>query len=304
MTQLQAVGVILLLVIFSCAKVILQGRISRRMLRNPSDSLRFHTEVFVFTALLLGVFFPPLSFPAGGWLMASAAGAFSAIYQVTYAAALRRGSVSMTVLISNFNTILVAFFSIIVFKEPLFLSQALGIACLIVSMILVSSKGEVERCDKTHKWFFLALFAMLSCAAASILMKLFAKWGSESVAQSRSFVSVMYFFAAIVAALLHVWRIRTGRHEKSTYPVVAPRLSVAALAMAAVLGGYQLFYTLGLSGIDGGFLYPTYAGAQSVLMTVIGVLFFGDRLDTRQRIGTGFGIACVVLMNWNFIPLV
>ncbi len=302
MSQLDAIGVILLLVLFSCAKVLLQGRISRRSLHNASDSLLFHAQLFLITALLLGMIFPPHAFPPSGWLLALAAGACSMLYQVTYAAALRMGSVSLTVLIANFNTILTALFSMIFFHERVYLSQLLGIALLILSMVLLS-KHESRKCPVRGKWFLLSLVAMLSCAAASIVMKLFVKWESTSVDMGRSFVAVMYFFAALIAGILYLQR-RNGRaHEESTYSVKSARLWISAAAVAAVLGGYQIFYTLGIARISGGFLYPTYAGMQSLAMTGIGMLAFGDKLEGRQWIGVACGIACVVLMNLQIFPL-
>ncbi len=302
MSQFDAVGVILLLVLFSCAKVLLQGRVSRSFLHNASDSLLFHAQLFLITALLLGVVFPPISFPSRGWLMAFAAGAFSMLYQVTYAAALRMGSVSLTVLIANFNTILTALFCMIAFHERIYLSQLLGIALLILSMVLLS-KHEARKCPVRGKWFLLSLVAMLSCAAASIIMKLFVKWESTSVDMGRSFVAVMYFFAALIAGLLYLQR-RNGRtHEKSTYSIKSAHLWISALTVAAVLGGYQIFYTLGIAQISGGFLYPTYAGMQSLAMTGIGMFAFGDKLERRQWVGVACGIACIVLMNLQIFPL-
>ena len=55
--------------------------------------------------------------------------------------------------------------------------------------------------------------------------------------------------------------------------------------------------------IDGGFMFPTYSGMQSLGMTVIGILLFKDKLSKRQVLGVVTGISCVVLMNvrWGLL---
>ena len=52
--------------------------------------------------------------------------------------------------------------------------------------------------------------------------------------------------------------------------------------------------------IPGSFFFPTFSGMSSVLMTVIGILLFGDRLNKRQWVGVLFGIGAVVLLNVQF----
>jgi multidrug transporter EmrE-like cation transporter len=49
--------------------------------------------------------------------------------------------------------------------------------------------------------------------------------------------------------------------------------------------------------INGSVLYPTYNGLQAVIMGIVGVIFFGDKLSSKQKLGMIFGIASIALMN-------
>ena len=78
---------------------------------------------------------------------------------------------------------------------------------------------------------------------------------------------------------------------------------VYALIIGVVLGVYQKFYAMGMAKMDASFMMPTYAGMQSVGMTVIGVVMFKDRLSTRQKVSVLCGIACIIIMNLRILPL-
>jgi len=95
----------------------------------------------------------------------------------------------------------------------------------------------------------------------------------------------------------------TGRREGNTYGFFNRRVLLYALSIGVILGIYQKFYLIGLEKIDGGFLFPTYSGMQSLCMTVIGILFFKDKLSVRQIFGVACGIICVVLMNVRYLKL-
>ena len=54
---------------------------------------------------------------------------------------------------------------------------------------------------------------------------------------------------------------------------------------------------------DGTFMMPTYSGLQTVMMTLVGVLIFHDKLSRRQLLGVLFGVVCVICMNLRILPL-
>ena len=52
-----------------------------------------------------------------------------------------------------------------------------------------------------------------------------------------------------------------------------------------------------MSVVEGTFHFPTYAGLQSLTMTLVGIVMFKDKLSKKQMIGVVCGIVSVVLMN-------
>lgn len=73
-----------------------------------------------------------------------------------------------------------------------------------------------------------------------------------------------------------------------------------ATVMGLDLAIFQKVYMIGNMEIPGSLFFPTFSGMQSVVMTMIGVLMFGDRLNKRQWVGVLFGIGAVVLLNVQF----
>ena len=72
--------------------------------------------------------------------------------------------------------------------------------------------------------------------------------------------------------------------------------------MGLVLAVYQKFYMTANLKLDGAFFFPTITGLQSINMTAVGIILFGDRLNKRQWIGVIFGILAVVLLNFKVGP--
>lgn len=284
-------------------KATLQGRVSRRLLHNGQDSALFHAGLFFLTAVIMAVLFPPNGFSPYGVLLACGAGLLSVVYQITYAAALKAGSVSLTALLSNFNTLFVTLFCITVYRETVYLTQLFGILLLILSMLLIV-KNETRKEPKKPldaRWLFLSVSAMLSCAGANILMKMFSKYSGGEAGEGRTFVVVMYLFAAAFSLIWYL--LNAKKQKKCRISLRSCRVWLWALGIGLALGVYQVFYQMGLASINGGILFPAFAGLQTLSMTLIGVVAFGDRLTARQKWGIACGFLCVVLMNWNFLPL-
>ena len=68
-------------------------------------------------------------------------------------------------------------------------------------------------------------------------------------------------------------------------------------AVGLLLALYRRFNMYALSVVEATFLFPTYAGLNSLLMMLSGIILFKDKLSRKQTIGLICGIASVVLMN-------
>ena len=57
------------------------------------------------------------------------------------------------------------------------------------------------------------------------------------------------------------------------------------------------FLLLSLSQVPAVVAYPTYSVATIVLITVVGMLAFGERLTRRQKLAMGVILVALVLLN-------
>ena len=103
-----------------------------------------------------------------------------------------------------------------------------------------------------------------------------------------------YVLSAVMGFIIYAINARKG--EKS--PLGFKKSVVLyALAIGLVLGVYQRLNIYTMSVVEGTFHFPTYAGLQSLTMTLVGIVMFKDKLSKKQMIGVVCGIVSVVLMN-------
>lgn len=291
------------LVVLGCAKVTVQGSASRRFINNTSDSVLFNAELFLVIAIVMLVLFNQNSVGVTGLWLAAIAGIGTFLFQTCYALGLKSGPVSLTVLLVNFSVLFVTAFSVIAYHEHVYLTQLFGILLLVASMLL-SVKREQSGNGISGKWLALTLVAMAASAASTIVMKIYARDIGAGIENSENtFVVLEYVFAAACAFAYYFVTTLTKKSEKSTCGFFNLKMLIYVLIIGVVLGIYQRFYMIGLEKVDGTFMFPTYAGMQSLGMTLIGIILFRDKLSKRQMIGVACGIACVVLMNVRLVEL-
>jgi len=296
-------GVVCAMVLLGCSKVTLQGSVSRGYIRNTSDSVLFNAQLFVVIGIVMAALFPLGKIGWDGILMASMTAVCTVVFQSFYALALKTGPVSLTVLIGNFALFFTTVFCVAVYHESVYLTQLFGIAFLVLSMILSVKKGKDEK-GVSGKWILFVALMTIANSAASVFMKVFTMDMSARFENSQNtFMVIAYAIAAVLGFVFYFLSAHTGRREGNTYGFFNRRVLLYALSIGVILGIYQKFYLIGLEKIDGGFLFPTYSGMQSLCMTVIGILFFKDKLSVRQIFGVACGIICVVLMNVRYLKL-
>lgn len=292
--------VVLAMSLLGCTKVTLQGRASRKFFQNGADSVLFHTMLFLFVALTLVVIFQTAILTWQGFWLSILCALFTFFYQVFYAQALKEGPVSLTVLICSFSTFLVVLYSTVAFGETLYLSHIGGMLLLILSMILNVKQEEKE---KGRRWLFFTLAAMVSTAVGTSIIKAFGKTEAAEVPGSDiTFLALSYVAAAVFAFGYYIISRYTGKKEKHTF-VFSWKVLAYAAAIGVVLGVFQKFYALGMQHLDAAFMMPTWYGLQTLGMTAVGIVAFGDKLQKRQKWSIVCGLACIILMNLRFYAL-
>ncbi len=302
-SQLLQFLLICAMVVFAVTKVTLQGASSRRYIRGTADSVLFNAQLFAVIAIVLALLFPKELPPWQGFLLAGCAALGTFLFQVSYALALQSGPVSLSALIVNFSVLIITAFSIIVYREPVYLSHLIGVLFLVISIFL-SVKKEEKAKAVNGKWLALLVLSFLGMAAGTILMQSFTRTFSQSAEQDNAFVIFMYVGASLMAFAWYAAGALGKGKKRCTYGFWNTHTWLFVILIGIVLGIFQKLYLTGMKYIDGGFLFPTYTGLQSVAMTLVGIFLFKDKLSVRQMLGGAFGIACVVMMNLKFVVLI
>jgi len=294
MSPLYQFLLVLLLAIVASAKVTVQGFMSRRHLHSSQDNLWFNSLLFVVIVVLLLILFP-IGQITTTQLVYGALTSFTCIgFQYAYSVALKSGPVSLTVLIGNFNVLLTTAFSCLFLGDKLYWPQLLAIVFLVISMFLATeSKGEETRISR--KWLLMALFTLFCAAVYGVGQKLFLATDAGQLpgAQNTELI-FMYLCSSLIGFILYAFNARKG--EKSPLAFHKP-VMLYSLAIGLILGVYQRLNIYTMAVVEGSFHFPTYAGLQSLTMTLVGIVLFKDRLSKRQMIGVVCGILSVILMN-------
>lgn len=300
---------ILLLVTLACAKVTVQGEACRKYVHTRKATMLFNTLFFAVILLFLLAVFRPTHYMWQTVVFGAITGFTSMAFQFTYSIALVTGPVSLTVLINNFSVLITTLFSVLYYKETFGVFQIVGIVFLVASMLFTNLKKKEEQ-KGSGMWLFLCLLTMVAGASGSCVQKVYSvTYASQGGDSSVSLLVMMYLFAmamALVAFFVlpeHGEKQKDGTvltptgHTQLTGWRFALRVLPYLLILGVVMAAYQKCNMVGLAEISGIFMFPTFSALQILLMTLIGVIRFRDRLSGRQWIGVACGIVSVCLMN-------
>lgn len=282
--------------ILAVTKVTLQSRFSKNDHTGKAQSIFFNGLIFLVGALMLSpsLFDGPISQKT--LIFGVAMGALSFVFQFFYISAFSRGKTSITMVINNFSMLIPVLFSVIMFQESFGLIRIAATVLVIISFFLTVKDGSEKSDGKNARgfdliWLVCTLLALVSGGFAFCAQKWYAAVADEF--QFIEFVSISYMTASLISvASIAVLGIKDKKiNVKPTRSVV-----ISACLAGLVLGVFQCILTYAPSVLDATVLYPAYNCGASVLMTVVGAVFFKERCCIRQYIGIGIGAVAIVLL--------
>lgn len=280
--------IILLLCILATSKVTLQSRFGRKNLSTKSDNIIFNAIVFLTAAIL---FSPSISNTSlGTWIFAAVFGLFTVIFQLSYTNALSLGNVSLTVMVVNLSMLFPVLASVILYHEHITPLRVIGILLIISSFILCVDINAKEKLSPL--WLFSTLVATFANGGIGIVQKIFG--ASIFHDEKKAFVSCSYTISFMITFLFFVV---THIRQKNSTAYKKATTYLFAISAGIILAVFQWLNTYAISIIDGSFLFPIYSGGSIILSTLVGVLFFKDKLTHKQKISILLGIVSVVIMN-------
>ena len=281
---------ILLLCTLAAAKVTLQGRFGKKGLKNDSDIVLFNAIVFLTAAALFCADIPKASLKTR--LFALTFAILTIAFQLSYTKALSIGNVSLTVMAVNLSMLFPTLVSIVFYSESLTPTRIIGIILTVLSFTFTVDLKDKEKLS--HSWLIFTAAAALANGGIGITQKIF---GAQSVStENKAFVACSYAIAFLIALALYLFmRPREKGSQNAKHKI--GRTYIFAVAVGIILAVFQWLNTYAISIMDGSFLFPIYSGGSIILSTLVGILFFKDRLTKRQKISILLGIVAVVIMN-------
>lgn len=280
--------IILLSALASCAKVTVQGYLSRGNIKNSTDSVLANCVIFAFTFLLFSVGLRNgINLPVIGY--SAAFGILSVSFQVFYALALKSGPFSATCMLVNLSMVLPVIFSSIYYKEAVTVTKSIGIILCALALFL-NVKGDGKKINL--KWILYILLAFVSTGSISIAQKLFAR--SEIGGNTEQFIFFGYLIAFVLSCIIFFAREKTT-HERTFK--LNKKTILLAFFVAAFLGVFQFCYTYGNSFIDAIILVPSVSGLATMFQTLAGRVIFKEKFTAKQIGSICVGIAAIVLLS-------
>ena len=279
--------IILLLCTLATSKVTLQSRFGKKTLTTDSDNVLFNAVIFFTAAILFCADIPRASVQT--WIYASIFAVLTVVFQLSYTKALALGNVSLTVMAVNLSMLFPSLVSVIFFDESLTLMRITGIALTVISFTLTVDLKTKEKLS--HSWFIFTAAAALANGGIGITQKFFG--ASEFADEKKAFVACSYSIAFLIAFTL-CFLMRSQKKASSGIKAVT---FIFAVSVGIILALFQWLNTYAISIMDGSFLFPVYSGGSIILSTLIGILFFKDKLTGKQKISITIGIIAVIIMN-------
>ena len=193
--------------------------------------------------------------------------------------ALAQTGPSATTMFNRLSMVFPVLVSIFVFHEHAGIVRWLGIALAIASLIIFNWEGGVR---------FQGVLMQLWIAGgiAELCNSLFARLCPQE--DKPFYMTLVFGTAGLLTAALLIRR---------KGPKISGREVLLGLAIGCVNLGSASFTVSALQRLPNSIVYPTITVSIILLTTVIGVLFFGDKLEKKHKIAMAAAIAAVIILN-------
>lgn len=209
---------------------------------------------------------------------------------VGYVLAVSCGSLAISAVVKSYALIIPTLFGVFVWGETLVWYQYIGFVCILVSLFLVRGDSSKEETKLSLKWLFFIVISFLGEGFCSVTQKT-----QQKAFAGKHDSSFMVFALAAVIVVFAVYILFKEREEfKNNFKAgVLPAFyggigngatNLIVLVVPAVLIPASIFF-------------PVLSAGQIIITSLISVLFYKEKLVSRQIVAIFFGVAAIVLLN-------
>ena len=273
----------LILAIISSALVSVVMRLSQRFARNNITMLAAnYVMCTAAAAFLAGGMIPTGEGAALTMGLGSFCGVLYLLGFVLLQWNIQRNGVVLPATFQKLGVLVPTIAAITVFGETARWTQLLGIAVAIGAILLMQGRGG----DKAANRSTLGLIALLLCGGMSdVMSKVFQTWGN---AEHGNYFLVFTFLIALVLCLA----LCAVKKQSVTLPDV---LCGLALGVPNYMSARFLLWAL--REVPAVVVYPSFSVGTIIVVTLVGVAAFREKVEKRKLIALGLILGALVLLN-------
>ena len=256
---------------------------------------RASSGVFIFSALTVlcaAVFFfataeHPLVFT--GELVPYSLG-FAAAYaaaSIFGMLAIYEGSLSLTSLATSYSLLIPTLWGLFFYKDEASIWFFVGLLLLLVSLLLINSKGGEIKI--TPKWVLYVLLAFLGNGICSTVQTGFAKAYSGVGKSEFMIIALLVVFAVMLISSVITDKGGIIPSLKSSWYLMV----LCGVANGAV----NLFVILLSQTMNTSLMFPLISAGGIVLTSLVSIFIYKEKLSLLQYIGMVLGIGAIVFMS-------
>lgn len=235
------------------------------------------------------------------YCIAACFGLFFVITLCAMTLAMSCGHMGVTLLIQNSSLITPAIIGLLFWNERLTLCKGLGAAAILLMLALSSGDGsaptdpEMRRNWNRKRWFFFTALSFIGDSTLNVLQKLMAMECENTPSVVFTFWTSLF---SVAVALMIVLFCRARGEERLTSDKKT-RLSFAACCLGIGVGtaGGNAYTILALTLLPGVVMFPFQQGGVVLLMWLIGVAVYREKITPRGLAMLISGLSGIVLLN-------
>ena len=236
-----------------------------------------------------------------GYLIAAGFGLCFVITLASMTLAMGCGHMGLTVLIQNSALVVPILYGILFWGESFTLMKGIGTACIL--LLLVLSVGGDETADETtcshwnkKRWMILTALAFTGNCALSILQGMMSRECGDVTAVTFTFWTSL--FSVAVALICIAVCALTGSRERLTRGKKDLAIfSALCTGIGAGTAGGNCLTIVALMTMPGVVLFPLRQGALVLVMWLLGILIYKEKITKRGILMLIAGLAGIVLLN-------
>ncbi len=274
----------LILAIAASALVSVVMRLSERFSRNALPMLAAnYVMCSAAAAFLAGGMLPTGEGSGLTILLGSVCGVLYLLGFVLLNWNIRRSGVVLPATFQKLGVIVPALAAITIFGESPRWTQLLGFVVAVFAIIFMQPGTKAEKSGKAYLPGLLCL--MLCGGTSDVMSKVFQTWGN---AEHGNYFLVFTFLVALVLCVA----LCVVKKQRPTLPDV---LCGFALGIPNYMSARFLLWAL--RDVPAVVVYPTFSVGTIIVVTLVGVLAFRERLEKRKLISLGMILGALVLLN-------